>query len=360
MKSFPRHPERILIRSTNWIGDAVMTTPAVRTIRENFPASTISILLLPWVADIFRHSPRVDRLILYDRQGRHQGVLGKWKLARELARERFDCAILLQNAFEAALISCVAGIPARGGYTTDGRRLLLTHGVIKAADIGLKHQVYYYQEMLQGLGLTPSEDRLELFVPQQVRGKAKQRLAAMSKGTKRRPLIGLNPGAAYGPAKRWPAEQFAELALRICTELAADVAVFGTKADQETAKHIRQAVPQRDHVLDFTGATDLIEAIALIEQCAAFVTNDSGLMHVAAALGTPLVAIFGSTDHIATGPFSPCSVIIRKELPCSPCKKSVCPQKHLNCLYAISPGEVLAGIRQLLTPDHDPEYGAPG
>ncbi len=348
MKPFPANPKRILIRSTNWIGDAVMTTPAVRTIRENFPDSEISILVLPWVADVFKYSPRVDRLLYYERKDRHMGVMGKWRLGRELAGERFDCAILLQNAFEAALISCIAKIPVRGGYTTDGRRLLLTHGVNKAADIGSKHQVYYYQEMLQGLGLTPSQNTLEMFVPEEMQQNARQRLAQMSSAQGRRPIIGFNPGAAYGPAKRWPADQFAELAGRICMEMDADIAVFGTEADQETARQIRQSVTKPERILDFTGKTKLIEAIALIQCCSTFVTNDSGLMHVAAALDTPLVAIFGSTDHIATGPFSEHAIVVRKDLSCSPCKKTVCPLKHLNCLRSISPAEVLAGIRELM------------
>ncbi|WP_028579145.1 lipopolysaccharide heptosyltransferase II [Desulfogranum japonicum] len=348
MKAFPANPKRILIRSTNWIGDAVMTTPAVRSIRENFPESEISMLVLPWVADVFKYSPRIDNLLYYDRNGRHNGLKGKWKLGRELAREQFDCAILLQNAFEAALISCIAGIPVRGGYTTDARGLLLSHGVKKAPDIGLKHQVHYYQEMVQGLGLKPSENKLEMFVPEEIQQKARQRLLQLTTAQAQRPLIGFNPGAAYGPAKRWPAKQFADLARRICMEMDADIAVFGTEADQATASLIGDSVPEPDRILDFTGKTQLIEAIALIQCCSAFVTNDSGLMHVAAALDTPLVAIFGSTDHIATGPFSERAKIIRKDLPCSPCKKTDCPKQHLNCLRSISSEEVLVAIQELL------------
>ena len=123
MKPWPHNPKKILVRSTNWIGDAVMTTPAVRTIRENFPESEITMLVHPWVSDVFRYSPRVDRLFLYEKKGRHKGLQGMLQLAGELRQEQFDCAILLQNAFEAALITLVAGIPVRGGYTTDGRGL---------------------------------------------------------------------------------------------------------------------------------------------------------------------------------------------------------------------------------------------
>ncbi|WP_232370890.1 lipopolysaccharide heptosyltransferase II [Desulfogranum marinum] len=348
-RSLPKNPGKILIRSTNWIGDAVMTTPAVRTIRENFPDSEISILVLPWVSDIFRCSPRVDTIITYDKKGRHQGLAGKWHLARELNAYNFDCAILLQNAFEAALITTLARIPCRGGYTTDARGLLLSHGVRKSAAIHKKHQVHYYQEMVQGLGLHPGDDALELFIPQSVQQATREKLLSITNGKiETSPLIGFNPGAAYGPAKRWPAQKYADLAGAICSNHEAYIAVFGTAADNEAAQCIKQSVPDPSKILDYTGKTNLIEAMALIEQCNAFVTNDSGLMHVAAALKVPLAAIFGSTDHIATGPFSNNSVIIRKPLPCSPCKQTHCPEKHLRCLREISPDEVLTAVTDLL------------
>ena len=141
--------QKLLVRSTNWIGDAVMTTPAVRSIRQNFPDAEISLLALPWVADVFRASPHIDKIYIYDKKGRHKGVKGTFVLGSDLRKEKYDAAILLQNAFEAAFIAFWAGIPIRAGYTTDGRGLLLTHGVAKQKDIKKKHQVHYYQEMLR-------------------------------------------------------------------------------------------------------------------------------------------------------------------------------------------------------------------
>ena len=351
MKPWPHHPQKILVRSTNWIGDAVMTTPAVRTIRENFPESEIVMLVHPWVSDVFRYSPRVDRLIMYEKKGRHQGIKGMLQLAGELRQERFDCAILLQNAFEAALIALVAGIPVRGGYTTDGRGLLLSHGVHKINELNKKHEVNYYQRILLGLGFKPAVNELELFIPgDQVDG-AKQRIEQLTGARPGRiPLIGFNPGAAFGPAKRWPAEKFAELARMLCRRLPeARIVLFGSAADQETAAAIiAGAGTAASRLIDLTGATSLIEAMALIGECDVFVTNDSGLMHVAAALHTPLVAIFGSTDHIATGPFADNAVVIRKPLPCSPCKKSQCPEKHFRCMKLIDSDEVGAAVLRIL------------
>jgi heptosyltransferase-2 len=350
MKLFPQHPKKILIRSTNWIGDAVITTPAVRTIRENFPESEITMLVHPWVGDIFRYSPRVDHLLIYEKKGQHQGLKGMLRLAGELRLQQFDCAILLQNAFEAALITMVAGIPVRGGYTTDARGLLLTHGVEKEPELIKKHQVHYYQRMVRGLGLRTSPNDLELFIPGDQIDAAKslvEERAGVQVGAA--PLIGFNPGAAFGPAKRWPAEKFAELAEMLCRRTDARIVLFGSGADQETAAAIiAHTGKARDRMIDLTGATSLIEAMALIGECSVFVTNDSGLMHVGAALHTPMVAIFGSTDHIATGPYSDNATVIRKPLSCSPCKKSHCPEKHFQCMKLISSAEVFTAVTQLL------------
>jgi heptosyltransferase-2 len=335
-------PKKILIRSTNWIGDAIMTTPAVRTIRENFPAAEITILAYPWVADIFAASPHVDRVMLYEKKGRHKGLAGMWRLGRELAAQHFDLAILLQNAFSAALLALFAGIPVRAGYRRDGRGLLLTHGVTIRESTRALHQVYYYQEMLSDLGLVCSPHELFLALPDSANAWAREFLAAKAG----QPVVGLNPGAAYGPAKRWPAERYAGLAKRLAAERGATLLVFGTPADTEAAAEIGAAAPGR--VIDLTGKTTLAEAMALIGRCDAFVTNDSGLMHVAAAQKTPLVAIFGSTDAVATGPFAPRVEVVNKHLPCSPCLKTHCPSNDFACMLEIGVDEVYAATCRLL------------
>lgn len=372
-------PRRILIRSTNWIGDAVMTSPAVHTIRRNFPDAVITLLAVPWVADVFRSSPDVDSIMEYDKKLLYPGkVRGVFKLAQALRRERFDMAILLQNAFEAAFLVWMAGIPVRAGYRRDGRGLLLTHGVEITPEIRARHQVYYYQELLAGLGLTPGPDGLRIPLADSLLAWANTTLDKMlaqppflsavassssgvsldlQPGGQRVPIIGFNPGAAYGPAKRWPAEKFAALAAQLVQHYGAGgclILVFGTGADRGAAQAIRDSSAQTGaHVVDMTAKTTLCQAMALIQRCQAFVTNDSGLMHVAAGLATPLVAIFGSTDHIATGPFSSNAVILRKEMPCSPCLRSECPQGHLRCLEEISAQEVFAEVVRLVANSDD-------
>jgi heptosyltransferase-2 len=333
------NPKKILVRSTNWIGDAIMTTPAIRTIRQNFPSAEISVLVHPWVADVFSASPYVDKIINYNKKTSHKGLAGMWRLAREIRQENFDLAILLQNAFEAALITYMAGIPLRVGYSRDCRGLLLTHAVRLKKQRKNIHQVHYYQGLLTDIGLTAGPDELFLAVDDDVRKRAEKILPA-----RRGPLIGLNPGAAYGPAKRWPAEKYAKLAGKLIKNRDAQIVVFGTKDDRQAAALIGRGHSQ---VVDLTGKTSLSEAMAIIDLCDVFVTNDSGLMHVGAALQTPLVAIFGSTNQVTTGPFSDKSTIIRKPLPCSPCMKTHC-KSDFACMENISSNEVMAEVVKFL------------
>jgi heptosyltransferase-2 len=335
-------PAKILIRSTNWIGDAIMTTPAVRTIRENFPQAHIAILVHPWVADVFSASPHVDEIILYQKKSGHRGLGGMWRLSAELGSADFDLAILLQNAFEAALITFLAQIPVRAGYNRDGRGLLLTHPVPLAAGIKKIHQVHYYQGLVQELGLNCGPD--DLFLQNSAENR---RWAAklIKESSPTGPVIGLNPGAAYGPAKRWPAEKYADLSARLVQELQATIVVFGTTADRQAAEIIQKRTNKP--IIDLCGKTSLGQALAVIKECHGFVTNDSGLMHVGAALKTPLVAIFGSTNHITTGPFSNNSVVLRKELSCSPCLKPDC-RKNFECMMRIGVDEVFSHVCKLL------------
>ena len=333
-------PKKILIRATNWIGDAIMTTPAVRTIRRNFPRAHISILALEWVADVFAASPHVDEIIIYDKKGRHQGLAGLRRLGRELANHDFDAAILLQNAFEAAFLTWLAHIPVRAGYRRDGRSLLLTHGVRIRPEVRKKHQVYYYQEMLAGLGLTPGSNELFLALSPEAEKWAAKFRAKLGGGL----LVGLNPGAAYGPAKCWPAARYGELGARLNRELGAEILVFGTASDRETTAEIKKFAPE--HIHDLAGKTSLSQAMALIGCCDVFVTNDSGLMHVGAALNIPLLAIFGSTDSVATGPFSSQAVVIEKELDCKPCLKKDC-SSGFRCMLDLSVDEVFARLLEI-------------
>lgn len=337
--------KRLLIRSTNWIGDAVMTTPAVRAIRKRFPNTHVSLLAKPWVVPVFKDSEHIDRLLTYDDEGRHKGIFGKFRLARDLKKYHFDAAILLQNAFEAALITFLAGIPIRIGYDTDVRQLLLTHAVSCTNEIKKKHQTDYYLNVIRGIGMEEDNRELYLKLNQRDRFRAEKILIEQHLSLDDK-IVGINPGATYGPAKQWPHDRYARLADKIQVFTGGRIIIFGGPNDRKIGKKILQGMRRRP--IDLSGKTSLGEAMALIERCDLFITNDSGLMHVAAALDVPLIAVFGSTNSITTGPLSQNSRIVQVPLECSPCLRPECPKGHLDCMDQISVEMVFKVVKEML------------
>ncbi len=340
--------KQLLVRSTNWIGDAVMTTPAVRAIRKNFPHARISMLVKPWVGPVFEHSPHIDDIIIYDAGARHKGSAGKVRLARDLRAHGFDAAILLQNAFEAALITFFAGIPMRLGYSRDARGALLTHSIPCTKAIRQVHQTEYYLNILSKAGLAANPGPLEITLGMEERDSALEILAEYGVGEDEL-LVGINPSATFGPAKQWFPERYAELADKIYDTYRARIVVFGGPGDSALGEKI---IGRMQHpAINFCGKTTLGEAMALIERCHLFVTNDSGLMHVGAALNVPLIAIFGSTDFVATGPLGPKSRVVRTSMACSPCLKPECPLGHLECMKQIDVNTVFTAAKEFLEAD---------
>ncbi len=337
--------KRLLIRSTNWIGDAIMTTPAVRAIRHNFPDARIDMLAKPWVAPVFAHSPHVDRVVAYDANGRHRGIGGVLRLAGDLRASRYDAAILFQNAVEAAIIAFLAGVPRRIGFDTDARRLLLTHPVRRTRAIKSIHQTGYYLKILEGAGLSTGRPTLELHLDPRDTRQAEQMLKQFGVASDQ-PIVGLNPSATFGPAKQWFPERYAALGDRLHEELGASILIFGGPSDRDLGRTITRLMASP--AFDLSGRTSLGQAMAMIDRCTAFVTNDSGLMHVAAALNTPLVAVFGSTNATTTSPFSDTSRIVRVPIDCSPCMKPICPLGHMNCMRRVSVDMVADAVKDLL------------
>jgi heptosyltransferase-2 len=321
--------QKILVRATNWVGDAVMSLPALRALRERFPGAEISILAKPWVADLYGREPFCDRLIPYT-----AADLGsKRRAARELRPFGFDCAILLQNAFEAAAIAYLAGIPERIGYARDGRSLLLTRAIALPHKGNIaRHERFYYLELLKRAGLLetmPANDLIRLDGAAAAREAGKQRFRDLGMGDV---VIGMSPGAAYGSAKRWLPDRFAAAAGTIAKELGAVVAVFGSKEERELCASVTAAVGT--HARNFAGQTSLAEFIDMAAACRVYLTNDSGAMHIASALGVPTVAVFGATDDIATGPTGPLARVVREPVDCSPCLKRECPIDH-RCMTRV-------------------------
>ena len=333
---------RILIRSPNWVGDAIMSLPAVSSVCGRVPEAEVVILAKPWVGDLFREHPGVRGVIDYRSPGGHEGVWGRWRLSRELKQGRFDLALHLPNSLESVLISFFAGIPRRVGYNTDGRGILLTHRVPVNGGIKKEHQVEYYLHLIRALGMETAEKIPTLHISQESKEKAEGILKSISGGSG--PFVGISPGAQYGSAKEWFPERFGELALRICGEIGTRLLILGSAGDRAAASRIGEIAGSA--VIDLCGKTTLAQALALISRCRVFVTNDSGLMHAASALEVPLVAIFGSTDPGRTGPLSRNSRVVIKSLSCAPCLKTQCPTKR-ECMEAISVEEVFREVKEL-------------
>jgi heptosyltransferase-2 len=338
------HIRKVLIRSANWVGDAVMSLPAIASVRRTLPQAEIFILAKPWVAEIFEKNPVVDGVVIYQSPGIHQGLRGKWRLAQQLKGEGFELAILLQNAFEAALISFLAGIPRRAGYDTDARGFLLTHPVAMTGRIKREHQVDYYLGMVGSLGFQPVHSVPSLQVSAARQEEAKRKLESFGFGESQG-LVGISPGATYGSAKEWFPERYAELADRIAEDFGARILIFGSGGDKEVAAQVRRH--SRVPLIDLTGMTTLAQAMSLMARCRLFITNDSGLMHAAAALGVPVVAIFGSTDPERTGPRGEFCRVVRRPVPCAPCLKTECPTDR-RCMGLISVDEVYEEVNTIL------------
>jgi len=350
---------KILIRGVNWIGDAVMTMPSIRAVRHEFPDAHISLLVRPWVADIFKEDPDINDVILYDDS--FKGFIGKIRLAKKLRNQKFDIAILLQNAFDAALIAWLAGIPERVGYSRDFRGFLLTKAIPVSKDVLESHQVHYYLNLLRSMGIEAKETLPFIYLTDDEREKARKLLAIRAKTPRpfkapdSKLLVGINPGATYGSAKRWLPERFAELMSRIINELNGEIIIFGSQSEIKIVDEIISLVMpdgesslQHTHILNMTGKTGLRELAAFIAECDAFITNDSGPMHMAAALFVPVVAMFGSTDRTATSPFGEGHQIITKNLSCSPCMERECPEGHMKCMSEITAEDVFTALKKIL------------
>ena len=339
MRDLSRHnPQRILVRTTNWIGDAVMTTPALRAIRETFPSSHITIVANPLVAQLFECHPDCNEVMVFDKKAEHAGWLGFLRFVSMLRQKKFDCAILLQNAVEAAIISFLAGISNRAGYTTDGRGILLTHPVPIGDRERALHHTDYYLHMLSQCGVTTTAKRQTLALsPEEVEWAARQ----MPLGR----YAVINPGAAYGAAKRWIPERFAAVADELADSYGLPIVLSGGLAEVEIGRDIARAM--RTASLNVIGETNVRQMMAILAASYLMVTNDSGPMHVAAAFGVPIVAIFGPTDHTTTSPWGSRARIVRHPVECSPCLLRQCPIDH-RCMQRVTVADVMSAVADVL------------
>jgi heptosyltransferase-2 len=334
--------KKILIRGPNWVGDAVLGIPAMKAVREHFPEAEITVFVRPWVAGLFTAAPFVDTVWS---EPKPSGV-GDWtRISRSIRDRGFDLALLFPNSFESALMMFLAGIPRRIGYATDARGWMLTKSIKPADDA--RHQIYYYMDLVKILSTattTPSPPSVEINATSQERRDARTLLLAegIPEGA---PFLVLNPGAAYGSAKRWHIDRFARVAQTLSRELHLLIVLIGSEAERSISEQVNDRMTRSAVVLN--GKTSLETLIGVLSESSLMITNDSGPMHIAAALGIPTVAVFGSTDERVTGPYGPHTRIVKQAVECSPCLLRDCPIDH-RCMNNVSVEDVCRAARELV------------
>jgi len=339
---------RVVVRGTNWVGDAVMTVPALRALRSLLPEAHITLATRPFAKGIFAEAGFIDELLV------HEQTSGITAQVRDWRRRRFDLAILLPNSFAAALVARLGGARERIGYATERRGFLLSHPLPLPEWRNTRQESFYYlnviaalEQMLYGEStLLEQQPSFQLSVSNDRRAEAVAFLREQGiRGD--RPLIALCPGSINSRAKRWPAQRYAELADRFRKELDADIVLIGSADELEVSREVSRSMSYQPIVL--TGKTDLARAVAVLNEVDLLVTNDTGPAHVAAALQRPTLVIFGPTNPLTTRPLSGVAEIVRNPPDCAPCMLRDCPIDH-RCMTAISPEDIFARALQALRP----------
>ncbi|MDD2725491.1 MAG: lipopolysaccharide heptosyltransferase II [Methylovulum sp.] len=334
-------PRKILIVGPSWVGDMVMAQSLFLKLKENAPDCLIDVLAPAWTFGLLERMPEVNWATAMPLTHGQFGLLERVRLGKQLRSEAYTQAIVLPNSWKSALPPFFAGIPVRTGYVGECR-----WGLLNDARKLDKQQLTMTVQRFVALGLPSSTPlpppcptpRLSISLAQQQAVIAKFKIIHTTK------ILALCPGAEYGEAKRWPGGHFAELA-RHQISMGWQVWLFGSEKDQDIAKQINQAT--QNTCIDFTGRTSLAEAVDLLSLAHSVVSNDSGLMHIAAALDKPVIALYGSSDPTFTPPLNPQARIISLNLACSPCFQRVCPLypvghgNHTHCLTGIKPERVL-------------------
>ncbi len=335
--------ERIVIRMPNWIGDCVMATPVLTDVRKAFPKAHITVMCLKSMASLFSCDQDVDAVLTFERPKGSGKRAIKQEILKKLKEGRFDFGLLLTNSFSSAYWFWQAGVKERMGFSRDARRFFLTKPVDILPSWQSFHQVDVYKMLVGGLGVERSRTKPRLFCSADEIRRA--RLILKNYGVEHESIIGINPTASYGDAKCWLPERFVEVANRLSQRPNTRVVFFGDKTSQRAVGSICEKLPES--VINLAGKTSLKDLICLTKLCQVMLSNDSGPMHIAAATGAPLVALFGSTNEVLTGPYTNKATIIHKHVSCSPCYLRTCPI-DFKCMKRIETDEVYEKIIQWL------------
>ena len=353
-----RNADTILIRGANWLGDAVLTLPALNAVTENFPGSDLHILTFPDLWAIYERQSGVKDIIPYERQGRHRGLRGRLRLASELRRKAFDLAVLFPNSFDSALLSFLSGVKNRLGYRRDGRGILLTHPVRPHPSYFFAHKAFYFLYLLESAGLDAP-----FSLPRVNPGQEAERQADYLIGPPcpEEFLLAIAPGAAFGSAKRWPPEQFARAAALVLEGRSGRVIFLGAEGDAQAARKTGDFLARlRPDIVshNLAGRTGIDGASALLRRSGLILTNDSGMMHLAGAVGTPLVAAFGPTDPLLYAPLER-GTVVYAAASCAPCSHRECPKGERVCFTGVTPEKVAFAARKALETEASRQMNRP-
>jgi heptosyltransferase II len=342
---------KILVRGTNWIGDAVMAIPALRRLRRVFPDAKITLHTRSWAEGIFRDADFIDDILTFEKTSSRIGDVRAQ--ARVLRGKKFDVAILLPNSFESALTAKLGRIPRRYGYAKEGRGFLLTGGVKIPDWKNERHEVFYYLNLIaavekdlgRGGDIQDATPVIDLGISDIRRTEARD-LFIKHKLDPAKKTIALGVGSTNSRAKRWPAASYAELNDKLQEEMGVNVILVGGADETGVSQEVYDLSARKPFI--FTGQTNLAEAVAVLAEADMLISNDMGLAHIAPAVGTKTVVIFGPTNPETTHPFSANAEIIRRdEVECSPCMLRDCPIDH-RCMTRITPADVLEKARTIL------------
>ncbi|MBS4164159.1 Uncharacterized protein PRO82_001476 [Candidatus Protochlamydia amoebophila] len=334
------NPQNIIIRMPNWLGDLVMATPILADLKNYWPHAKLTVVCQGVLGAVIEHDPHIHHVISFERSKRwKQTQKCNENLLISLKERNYDLGVLLTNSFSSAWKFWQGNVKNKIGYSTHWRSWLLDHAIPFSPNYTQQHLVVTYKQLLEPLGISLSNNSPTLYLTKKELENTQQQLISHRVGPQDL-IIGINPGAAYGSAKCWLPERFKDLTEKLLTNPRTKILFFGDKTGTPLVNEICQGLPER--VINLASKTSIRELMAYIKLCHVFLTNDSGPMHVAAALNTPLVALFGSTSDIATGPYQG-GTVIHKHVPCSPCYRRECPI-DFRCMKRIEVEEVYQSI----------------
>jgi len=346
-KAWPlKEPKNIIIRMPNWLGDLVMATPIIQDVREKWPHASITAMCQSNVAALLENDPHLTEIYSFNKPTGWIHRQHHLDIIDSIKHGEYDLGILLTNSFSSAWKFWRGGVKNRIGFAGNLRNMFLNKAVQFPENKDNQHLVLTYKSLLEPMGISPSNTLPALYISNEENKNAQRLLKLEGYDPQNQILIGVNPGAAYGSAKCWLPDRFHALTHKLLEDPRIVVAFFGDQAGASLVNDICKGFNSR--VINFAGKTSIRELMALIACCRAMLTNDSGPMHIAAALKVPLVALFGSTSAIKTGPYGG-GIIIHKHVACSPCYKRVCPI-DFRCMKQIEVDEVYQALRNQISP----------